>query len=143
MQPTQPQVVEDWIKYTLEAFQKNLADNNIGVTGKLAASFAHNVIRNSNGNIDSINLKFLYYARFVDMGVGRGKPIGSADLGTSFFTKKNRTGAIYQYKRVPKKWYSRTKTYEIKRLAELMATQFGIQVIGTIENNLDNITYDI
>lgn len=48
--------------------------NHVGVTGEGMASIAYSVLASGGGAVAS--LSFREYLRFVDMGVGRGHPLG-------------------------------------------------------------------
>jgi hypothetical protein len=74
---------------------------------------------------DELEINFPMYGRFIDMGVGRGV---------------NKRYSIHKpdVPRAPIKWYSRRKTSEEKKLAEILAEQYGIGLVKLAETLLNN-----
>lgn len=98
--------VEGWLDITIDKFHEALDDYDVGqLDGDLWRSIMGEVIR-SGQEPNQVIIKFLQYGRFRDMRVGRSRPMSSAKQGLR--------------KKAP--WFSKTKTREIARLRELLAT---------------------
>jgi hypothetical protein len=119
-------LVENWARFTVERFEKKIDKFKINRTGDLVKSLKHSRTPNS------VKFQFLYYGRFVDMGVGRGQKIGQ--------TKENRSvharALGMRSHRGPKKWYSPTMSGQVKKLAELMASEFGREAATFVQKNI-------
>lgn len=85
-----------------------------------------------NGGKAQMSIEFPMYGRFIDMGVGRG-----VNMDTALLRKRY---ALHRpdVPRKPIKWYSRRKTAEEKKLAEILAEQYGIGMIKMAESLLNN-----
>jgi hypothetical protein len=83
----------------------------------------------NGGGITRVQLSFLMYGRFVDMGVGRG-----VDSALARYGRVRANGETLNRK--PKKWYSRRKGHETHRLRELLARYYVNMPIDLIENAL-------
>jgi hypothetical protein len=83
------------------------------------------------GSLDKLQVSFPLYGRFVDMGVGRGTNVTAAQLRKQYRIHKP------DVKRVPRRWYSRTKSGEEKKLAEILSKQYGIHLVNLAENLLN------
>jgi len=127
------QLATDWSKITIDRWKKNIEKRGIGHSGDLFKSFVSNIIRNSDGDPKRIELSFLFYGRFVDMGVGRG---GSVKTQSDEKTLRGRAGAFKSTSRRAKKWYSKTLAAETRSLARLLAKEFAIKGINIIEDQL-------
>jgi hypothetical protein len=107
--------IEFWQKYTIKDWKKNIQKMRIGHSGALVNSFLSNLVMKSGGNEYKINFSFLYYGKFVDMGVGKGVPMGRKDT-----------------KRKPKKWYARALTYNINKLTLILRKNYGEQFADNV-----------
>lgn len=141
--PDQRTLVEDWGKFTLERFQKAIYKHQVGVSGELAKSFVFRVIEGSGGSVLAAEIKFRYYGRFVDMGVGKGVKVG--DNKSSQGERAERLAQFnYLQPRRAKKIYSRPLAGQVKKLAELLEKYYGIRFISIVENGFnDNIEIDL
>ncbi|MBR6457372.1 MAG: hypothetical protein IKS71_02125 [Bacteroidales bacterium] len=90
-----------WAEITIERWQRRIEALGIGRTGELARSFEAHVTADSKGDPEKITFAFLYYGRFVDMGVGRGR----------------------RGQRKP--WYSSVFRKEVAKLGFFMASKYG------------------
>lgn len=86
---------------------------NIVETNALATSFVHYIHSAAGGKIDLIEFTYLYYGRFVDMGVGRGVSLITRDIA--------------EHNRQQKPWYSRTFFRELNKLTGFLAENYGEQ----------------
>jgi len=112
---------EEWARITIERWENKIARLKIFRSGDLARSFEHHVIVNANGNPELIQFAFLYYGKFVDMGVGNGVKYDDVE-GSN---------------RRPKPWYSRTFFAEIEKLKEIWAEKYGLKAQMTIIDTVD------
>lgn len=139
---------ESFIRIAMERFQKNqekviYSKGNIRFyksrkgndrwqdrqTRSLYNSFTGRVNMKEGG--DTLKIEFLLYGRFVDAGVGRG-----TDANLSLYRKKygaQRSGV----KRVRKKWYSKTKAHQQRRLAEIIAKYELGGIVRLVETTLN------
>ncbi|MCX6216508.1 hypothetical protein [Spirosoma sp.] len=91
----------------------------------------------SNGGVKGLQLSFLLYGRFVDMGVGKGK-----DFALSRWQRKRRNGESSA--RTPARWYSREKGYQVHRLRELLAKYYVNITLSSLEQVLtDSVTVHV
>lgn len=81
---------------------------------------------------DQLKIEFPMYGRFIDMGVGRGVPMNAALLRKRYSIHKP------DVPRKPIKWYSRRKTAQEKRLAEILAEKYGMSLVALAESMLNN-----
>lgn len=99
--------LEQFAKIVIEKWEFNVVKNNLVSSGALLRSFQHTVSGEANGDGAIISFVFKYYLRMLEMGVGKGAPIGGE-------TRR-------------KKYQVFTKTFnaETHRLAELLAEQYA------------------
>lgn len=77
---------------------------------------------------ERVTLEFLNYGRFLDMGVGRGNT--NTDRLVASQLREGGTGR----KRVP--WYAKRKSYEVKRLREILVKMHISVPIDSLESAL-------
>ena len=68
-----------WAEIVIEKWEFNIVQKNLIYSGDLLRSFEQSVTSEAGGNAALISFAFKYYLRMLDMGVGRGSPIGSND----------------------------------------------------------------
>jgi len=110
-QPT-PQMFEtfnSWFDITVKILQTKIAKLDVGITGDLFSSI-HYQVDGPGSEVQKGYLLFNLYGRFVDMGVGRGLPIGNTGFSPS---------------RRKKEWYSRNFYAQVMRLREISAQKIG------------------
>ena len=112
--------VEAWAKYVIERWENKIVRLRIHHTGELLKSFQTHIFTQANGDPDKIEFAFNYYGKFVDMGVGRGVPMGS-ESGN----------------RRKKEWYSKTFFSQVKRIAELLHDKYQLKAQATIITNIE------
>jgi hypothetical protein len=64
--------IDKWAAITIEHWQRNMDKYDIGSSGYLRNSLDAKVSKSADGLHQSAEFSMLYYARFVDLGVGRG-----------------------------------------------------------------------
>ena len=117
------EAVDWWAFYTVRIWQEKITRKfRIGVSGHLENSFSHRTTGHSEDENIKVMFQFLYYGKFVDMGVGRGTNISQV--------KENRTsrmlmGKMLGNQRIPKKWYSKTLFAETATLKEILAREYA------------------
>jgi len=142
--PTQARIVEDFIRITVERFQKSIEKAGVSKERNiLFDSFVSELQKGGSDTVERARIMFMKYGRYVDMGVGRGVPIGSAAAKADFEryryaknTARFKRGQLKKYGRKPKKWYSRTLAGQIKKLSELMMEHYGIGSIQLLEEKM-------
>ncbi len=140
-QPLKPieTTITEWLSIAVDRFQKSIKGNKIGVTQKLFNSFVTNIFQNSGGSISKVEIAFLFYGRYIDMGVGKGFPIGGRRTYKDFAEFRHNDGKLKKDPfRKPKKWYSKTKAYEVGQLTDILAKQYGLHTAKAVESALDN-----
>lgn len=132
------EAAEAWQPIMLSEVFKSFQRLNIGKpNGAGLYSIASNIIKDSNGELGKVVITFLYYLRFVDMGVGKGLTAGGVidNKATRALAKKGLTNNAFHL-RIPKKWYDRTLMHEVHRLNEIVLAITGDKVIKNMESNL-------
>lgn len=114
-----------WTEITVLRLKSSLQTKKVGKTGKLLTSFAYSVSV-GNGEYIKILLSYMYYGKFVDMGVGKGINMATALSGGNF-------------KRKRKVWYSQTIGKEITKLSFFMARKAGAQAANILLDFPDRI----
>lgn len=135
---SETQLANEWLDITIQRFKRKLKRLGIGKSNDLYNSFAGNVIANAPDDVRRIDLEMLFYGRLVDMGVGKGVSI--ADVKENARPLNRMRGAP---RRKPKKWYSPTKTAEIKSLLELLAENYGVTSLNVIEKLSEKINIQL
>jgi len=96
-----------WAQIVVDKWEFNIVQKNLIYSGDLLRSFEQNVSAEAGGNAALISFAFKYYLRMLDMGVGRGSPIGAND----------------KRKRYP--IFTKTFYAEFYRLSELLAEKYA------------------
>lgn len=115
---------EAWAEIVIKTWLNKIIMLNINYSHDLYNSFAHHVITNANGDPQRIEFAFLYYGKFVDMGIGNGTSAGEAG-------KSNRRS---------KPWYSKEFYHQLQVLRELLAEKYAMKATQVIMINLE--TFD-
>lgn len=137
----QQQLVTEWLKITIDRFQKAIKKSGISQERQnLFNSLESSMQKGSDGAVQLALLKFKMHGRFVDMGVGRGVPVGSQRAKADFLKYRNEKGQLHKYGRSAKKWYSRTLSGQTKKLSELLLSHFGTEAIQVMENKIQGNT---
>ena len=125
---------EKFIDVAVVAFKESMDKHMIIGNDRLYNSFKKALFYTGN-NVLKASLSFYQYGRFVDMGVGKGMPIGGRQKtgDESFFKKRNEFGQLHQLTRKPKLWYSKTKTRQTKRLREVFTKYYQVEFAKVME----------
>lgn len=142
--PSQYEIATEWLRISIERFQKAIEKSGVGMERKnLFNSFISSIEKDSDGMVQRALIRFKFYGRYVDMGVGRGVPIGSRAAKMDYYKYRNNKGQLLNYGRKPKKWYSKTLAAQSKKLSELMSQHFGIKAIQVLEASNKKIEVSI
>lgn len=125
--------VRGWAEVAIDRFHEAMDTYEIGkLDGELWRSLTYELVQ-AGGDIERVIIKFKKYGRFVDMGVGRGVPVGAR--GTQAFSRsREANGRLRQYGRKAKPWYSTTKTREAAILRQILVRDYGINTLASIES---------
>lgn len=132
--PSQEQLGNEWAEILIMRWKERMHELKVGRTGELENSFAYQVMLDQLLNLKKIDLGFLYYGKFTDMGVGKGMGIESVkDNGKAWASGLNEKN-----RRRPKKWYSKTFTREYNVLVELLAKYYQNDILNNVVTELKN-----
>ncbi|MDJ1500503.1 hypothetical protein [Xanthocytophaga agilis] len=84
MAATNEQVARKWAAVTCKKFRSELQRLKVRKSGNLSSSFQAFVQAEAGGDSVKIRMLYLLYGKFSDMGVGKGKRLGS---GSNVVTK--------------------------------------------------------
>ncbi|MNT48741.1 hypothetical protein D3C72_1855380 [compost metagenome] len=107
---------------------------------RLYHSFATE-LQSNGGDVERVLIKFNNYGRFVDMGVGRGVPLGSRKaLGDDAYSRsRGESGRLHHMARKAKPWYSKTKRREIGKLRRILEIRFAISAMKEVKDGIAQI----
>lgn len=117
------EMARQWADIVIERWIRKIRELHIGSTGELVKSLEAQVAVDSNGNPAKITFLYLYYGRFVDMGVGRGVKLG-----------------IKSETRERKPWYSSVFMKQVAVLGRKMAEKYGYDVASLPLRAFENIS---
>lgn len=136
-------LVSEWLDIDVKFLQETLDKNGVSRDRMiLFNSFVTEVVGRDD-DVQLARLKYAFYLRYIDMGVGRGVPVGSRASKVDFFKKRNRSGQLHRYLRKKRPVYNSPMTYQVKRLGELMEEIFGIKTVQAIDDVLQKGSTDI
>lgn len=118
-----------------EEMSKRINDSNAKESGQLLRSLSHKVYQQqAQGNG---NLNFAEWGRFLDMGVGRGHPLGGVGASSKKLRgKKNKKKTKQVGKRFANKIYSPVVYRQLNGLIGRLAYGFTEETINRIKNNI-------
>ena len=135
--------LEAWADIVIKNWVAKIMSLKIHDTFALARSFEHHVWMNSGGDPERVEFAFLYYGRFVDMGVGEGKGLSGSlsrdqKRAVKQYLKAGRSemamhkwGAFRSYnnlhlkERIAKPWYSGVFFSEVQKLQNLLSLKYA------------------
>lgn len=125
--------VDEWAEITIDKFQKSIKKQGIGVSNDLIDSFTKQVITDRDEMV-ALLIKFKFYGRLRDMGVGRGIKAFERS-GNAADRRGANSGAKVSYvNRKPRKWYNKTKTAQLYRLREILGEDIGREATSYIND---------
>jgi hypothetical protein len=110
--------VEAWAEITVKNWLDKIIRLNVIHSRDLFNSFEMHVYSNAGGDVSKIEFAFLYYGKFVDMGVGRGASMGSG-------------------RRKAKPWYNKQFGKEIARLRVILGEKYAEKAAFAVVDALD------
>jgi len=109
--------IQAWAEIVVSNWEDKILKLNITDTFSLVSSFEAYVVSEANGDVQKVEFTFLYYGKFIDMGVGKGQTI--------------REGGS----RRPRKWYSPIFFSELQKLSGILAEKYARRgQLGVVEN---------
>lgn len=127
------QVLKEFMPIFKERLRGNIAEQHIGHEGDLDDSFRTSVTGKTG------SLRFNFYGRFVDMGVGKGVTL--AELQSGRQVTDDRKGLTSR--RRAKVWFSKQYVYERRRLTELMTQRMQELAVAVATNLPDEIPLNL
>ena len=118
------QTLSEWAEKVITIWEERMSQLGVNNASAHAGSFVHHIISQSNGDVARIEFAFAYFLKFTDMGVGKG------------VTLQNRDSVVTR--RTQKMWFSKTFLLEVRKLANIMAAQYGFQGTLLIKENIDD-----
>jgi hypothetical protein len=115
LQATMENTMQDFVRFSTEKFQKAVWRLDVRQEGDLYESFKSRISSRS-GNITG-SIKFNFYGRFVDMGVGKGLTLIEKQTGRALTNSRNPS----RITRKPKTWFTPIWTRDRERLSEVLA----------------------
>lgn len=129
------EVMQEFMPIFEERLKGNLVELDIGSLhdeGDLKGSFKRTIT--ANRNMVRGSLKFNFYGRFVDMGVGKGVTLTERQSGRAISSDRRGLSG----RRRPKVWFSKQYAYERQRLTEIMSQNMALltaAAVGEIEQD--------
>jgi hypothetical protein len=101
-------------------------------------SISHKILENGGGALGQ--LSFNDYLRFVDMGVGRGHPLGGLTATSVALQSSNKTGLaqVKDKTRKPKKIYAKPAYGELGFLYGKLLYGFTEETIAALKEEMEN-----
>jgi hypothetical protein len=124
--------VEAWADILIGQWYNRLSKFGIGYTFELENSIFFSIDHGSDGLPNAVRMRFAYYGKFVDMGVGAGLIFEDVKLNS----QEQRIGKG-NYRR-PKPWYSKVFYSEVFKLSEILAKKYNRKGMMTIVENFDD-----
>jgi hypothetical protein len=113
--------IDGWAEMMINIWKEKMKSLDIKDTGALMNSLRTEVVRQSGGNAAKVDLFYLFYGNYVDLGVGREMGINGR-LGKD----RNELGQFLEDpKRKPKPWLRGSFWYSKQKLRAKMLEQTG------------------
>ena len=113
---------DDFAQFVIEKWQTKIVTLGITDTRVLFNSFTSTLHREANGDTNKITFTFHYYGKFLEMGV--------------FGSGRRKTNTNKKHYRAKQPWYSAAFARQVRRLADLLAKQYGYESVATIAEGL-------
>jgi hypothetical protein len=133
----QQKVLDEYLQDTAATMQTVAARMKVKDTERLIQSIAHSSLQAGQG-ASAGSLTFDQVGRFIDMGVGRGHPLGGLKA-TKVALLSGRTG-ISQSKdrtRKPRKFYSKIAYGKLTWLENMLLYGYTEETIGMLKKQLE------
>lgn len=133
MEDNMRSTVEKWRGYAKKTIREKWTKRQIAF-GELFHSIAIQIISDGSSNgVSRIQWSFYAYGRFVDMGVGKGHPLGSRRENAL----RKVAGENVGKPRKTKPFYVRDIFNQGHVLHEILVEKYGIKMFAILEGNLD------
>ncbi len=126
---TMENTMREFIKFTQEKFEKSVKQLDVRHEGDLFDSFRRSISARSGTVMGSI--RFNFYGRFVDMGVGKGVTLIEKQTGRGLTPNRSPS----RITREPKLWFSPVWASERNKFGKVLARD----VADAAGKNLANI----
>ncbi|WP_201980332.1 hypothetical protein [Hymenobacter rubidus] len=135
------QLALDWLKYTVEHWQRNLVKQRIGSSQELLRSLRGWLAEQAGGDTLRLRLAYAVQGVFVELGVGRGLGAGvRQDQGADYYRLRNEKGQLHRHVRKAKKWRTKQLARDQHRLGELMSELTGRTLVALVASNTQGPT---
>lgn len=130
--------VQQYVEDCEATFELLIRRKKIGVTDELLKSFRNKARGNGEGATGE--LIFKEYGRMVDMGVGRGQPLGALAKTRVALQSKSQSGLVFvkDKTRRPKKFYSPVIYGKLTYLQNKLLYGYGQEAIDSLKAELEN-----
>lgn len=127
------QCLQQYMTDVVEAMRAMFARYKIGVTDEALKSLAYQQLERT------ANLKFKEYLRMVDMGAGRGHPLGGLKAVSVALQASNKVGDVLvkDKTRKPKKLYSKTAYGKLTWLENKLLHGFTEETVAVLKQNME------
>lgn len=132
------QVLTQYHREGIEAMQMIMRRMKIGVTDEGYNSFSYNVLM--QGASATSSLSFKEYLRMVDMGAGRGHPLGGLTTMSVALQAQRKRGEVFvkDKTRKPKKMYSRIMYGKLNYLQNQLLYGYTEETIAMLKQTLNS-----
>lgn len=129
--------LQDYMQTVENAMRTAASRTKMGVTDEGIKSLSHKILQNGGGALGQ--LSFRDYLRFVDMGVGRGHPLGGLRATSVALQSRNKEG-LAQIKdniRKPKKVYAKPAYSQLGHLYGKLLYGFTEETIAALKAEME------
>ena len=113
-------VIKDFMPIVQERLKARLPEFNVGDSGGLESSFRWQVRSGTYGVTGE--LRFNFYGRFVDMGVGKGMSLAEQQTGRAGTSSRT----SFSTGRKPKPWFMPQYLHEIDQLQKIITEELNL-----------------
>ena len=128
--------LEEYLQQVEAGMQSAITKNKVGVTGEGAASISHKILQNGGGALGQ--LSFMNYLRFIDMGAGRGHPLGGLSSVSVTLAASRTTGRSFVADKIrrPKKIYAKITYGKLNYLIGKLMYGYTEAVVAQLKEEL-------
>lgn len=109
-----------WLNITVERLESNIRANG-NVDSNVLVSSLEGSVKAANGDPSLIELTYQFYGKFLDLGVGKGRKMGSATATALMGSQA---------------WYGKEINYQVGRLAEILRDKYGDDMLAVITSGI-------